>query len=291
MNYLTQIQQGIDFIETYLEEDIALATVAQEAGLSLWHYQRIFKALTKETLKHYIRTRRLANALDKLLDTRLGILDIAILAGYHSQEAFTRAFKERYALTPNEFRQQGRRNLIVRKLKMDADYLRHLHQNIEHTPVLAARPAMLLVGMHTRFYGSDSDKNNLGQQLPQLWERFIARLPEVRHAVPGCCYGVVLPVAGDSDELEYYAAIEVRQADAPPAGMQRIELPAAHCATFLHRGLGKLVDRTVDFIYSSWLCQSGYRHSGGADLEIYDASFDPLSDNSQMRYAIPIVWT
>lgn len=289
MNYLNQIQLGIDFVETYLEEDIALAAVAREAGLSQWHYQRIFKALTKETLKNYIRARRLANALEKLLETRLGILDIAILAGYNSQEAFTRAFKERYAQTPNEFRQRGRRNLIVRKLKMDGDYLRHLHQNMVHIPEYGARPAMLLVGMHTRFYGSDSDKNNLGQQLPPLWERFIARLTEVEHAVRGCCYGVVLPVAGDSDELEYYAAIEVRQVDSLPACMYRIEIPAANYATFLHCGVGKLVDRTVDFIYSSWLCQSEYRHTGGPDLEIYDASFDPLSERSQMRYAIPIV--
>ncbi|GGC84348.1 AraC family transcriptional regulator [Undibacterium terreum] len=288
VNYLNQIQRGIDFIETYLEEDIPLATVAREAGLSQWHYQRIFKALTKETLKNYIRARRLANALDKLLETRMGILNIAILAGYNSQEAFTRAFKEHYALTPNEFRQRGRRNLIVRKLKIDESYLRHIHHNMEHIPELDTRPAMLLVGMHTRFYGSDSDKNNLGEQLPPLWERFIARLAEVEHTVPGCCYGVVLPAAGDSDELEYYAAIEVRQIDALPAGMHKIEIPATNYATFLHRGVGKLVDQTVDFIYSSWLCQSEYRHNGGPDLEIYDASFDPLSENSQMRYAIPI---
>ncbi len=288
MNYLNQLQQGIDFIETHLDEDIALATVARQAGLSQWHYQRIFKALTKETLKNYIRARRLAQALENLLETRMGILDIALMAGYNSQEAFTRAFKERFALTPNEFRQRGRRNLIVRKLRMDEDYLRHLHQNVAHAPELVARPTMLLVGLRTRFYGSDSDKNNLGQQLPPLWERFIPRLTEIAHTVPGCCYGVISPVAGDSDELEYFAAIEVRLVDALPAGMHSIAIPAAHYATFLHCGVGELVDRTVDYIYSSWLCQSTYRHTGGPDLEIYDARYDRLSERSQMRYAVPI---
>lgn len=288
MDYLDQLQRGIDYIEAHLDEDMTLAAVAREAGLSQWHYQRIFKAVTRETLKNYIRARRLARAQEKLLETRTGILDIAILAGYSSQEAFTRAFKERLALTPNEFRRRGRRNLIVRKLKMDADSLRHINRNIEAAPVLHKRPAMLLVGMHTRFYGSDSDKNNLGEKLPPLWASFTARLAEVEHAVRACCYGVILPVAGDSDELAYYAAIEVRQVDSIPEGMHRIEIPAANYATFLHRGLGKLVDRTVDFIYSSWLCQSGYRHGGGPDLEIYDASFDPLSERSRMRYAIPV---
>ena len=289
MNYLSQLQKGIDFIETNLDDDISLATVAREAGLSQWHYQRIFKALTKETLKNYIRGRRLAQALEKLLETRMGILDIALLAGYNSQEAFTRAFKERFALTPNEFRQRGRRNLIVRKWKMDEEYLRHLHQNVAHIPELGVRAGMLLVGLRTRFYGSDSDKNNLGEQLPPLWESFIARLGQVAHTVPGCCYGVVSPVAGDSDELEYYAAIEVRQVDSLPAGMHSIEIPAAQYATFRHRGIGELVDRTVDYIYSSWLCQSTYRHTGGPDLEIYDASYDRLSERSLMRYAVPIV--
>jgi AraC family transcriptional regulator len=288
LNYLHQIQQGVDFIEANLDDDIALADVAREAGLSQWHYQRIFKALTRETLKNYIRARRLTRARDKLLDTRLGILDIAILAGYQSQEAFTRAFKENHALTPNEFRQRGRRNLAVPKLQLDEDYLRHVHHNLVQVPELGARPAMLLVGMHTRFFGSDSDRNNLGQQLPPLWDQFMARLAEVPDTVRGCCYGVVVPVAGDSDELDYYAAIEVRHADALPAGIHRIEIPAATYATFLHRGLGKLVDHTVDFIYSNWLCQSGQRHDGGPDLEIYDASFDPLSEQSQMRYAIPV---
>lgn len=42
---------------------------------------------------------------------------------------------------------------------MDEDYLRHVHQNVEHIPELDARPPILLVGMHTRFYGSESDKN------------------------------------------------------------------------------------------------------------------------------------
>lgn len=288
MNYLNQLQRGIDFIENNLDEDIALAAVARQAGLSQWHYQRIFKAVARDTLKNYIRTRRLAHALDRLLDTEAGILDIALLAGYQSQEAFTRAFRERYATTPHAFRQRGRRNLTVRKLKMDADYLRHVDQNILHTPELAPRPAMLLVGLHTRFYGSESERNNVGEQLPPLWACFIARLGEVQHTVPGYCYGVLLPVAGDSDELDYYAAIEVRQADTLPEGMRSIAIPAAQYATFLHRGLGKLVDRTVDYIYSSWLCPSELRHTGGPDLEIYDGSFDPLSERSQMRYAIPV---
>ena len=66
MDYLTRLQHGIDYIEQHLDEDIALAEVARVAAISQWHFQRIFKALTKETLKTYIRSRRMSNTLDKL---------------------------------------------------------------------------------------------------------------------------------------------------------------------------------------------------------------------------------
>ena len=77
MLYLRQIQEGIDFIEAHLESDIALSEVARAAGMSQWHFQRIFKALTNETLKTYIRSRRLASSMERLLSTDLRILDIA----------------------------------------------------------------------------------------------------------------------------------------------------------------------------------------------------------------------
>ena len=94
MNYLKQVQTGIDFIEANLDLDFSLADVATASGISQWHFQRIFKALTNETLKTYIRSRRLAISLDKLLTTNTRIIDIAISAGFDSQESFTRAFKK-----------------------------------------------------------------------------------------------------------------------------------------------------------------------------------------------------
>ncbi len=67
MNYLKQVQTGVDYIEANLDTEFSLADVAQAACMSQWHFQRIFKALTNETLKAYIRSRRIANSLDALL--------------------------------------------------------------------------------------------------------------------------------------------------------------------------------------------------------------------------------
>lgn len=290
MLYLRQIQEGIDFIEAHLESDIHPSDVARAAGLSQWHFQRIFKALTNETLKTYIRSRRFAKAMEQLTGTRLSVLDIALAAGYETQESFTRAFRECFRLTPSQYRKMGNRSLFIRKIRFDQSYLAHLHQNISLTPDIKAQPAMQMVGMPTDYYGIDSEKNNLGQKLPPLWAQFLPRLKEIAHAVPGVCYGVVAPAGPHSEQLRYLACTEVRGPGELPLGMVAMQVPASTYARFTHRGAAQKIDATVNYIYSSWMLSSGNSHTLGPDLEIYDSQYHPTSDTSVMHYAIPIAF-
>jgi AraC-like DNA-binding protein/predicted transcriptional regulator YdeE len=288
VHYLQRVQQGIDYVEAHLATEIVLSDVAKAAGMSQWHFQRVFRALTNETLKTYIRSRRFAKALDQLLSTKLPILDIALAAGYDTQESFTRAFKLCFKLTPGQYRAFGSRSLFVKKVELDADYLRHIQRNVSLVPEVYEQRAMQLVAMRTLFYGIDSEKNNLAKKLPPLWASFLPRLGEVPHAVPGVCYGVVSPVREASDQLQYFAAIEVSQQAALPDGMQALEVPASRYAKFGHQGPAQGIDNTVNYIYSSWLLSSGTTHGGGVDLEVYDSRYHPTSDTSLMHYAIPI---
>lgn len=288
MNYLTQVQKGIDFIETHLDSNITLTQVACEAGLSQWHFQRIFKALSNETLKTYIRTRRLANALNKLLTSDHKIIDIAITAGFESQESFTRAFKKIFYMTPNEARKIGNKNLFLKKIEFSVEYLKHINQNISLTPEIYEQRKVLLVGIKTLFYSVDSEKNNIAKKLPSLWDVFLTRMEEIKDRVPGIAYGVIQQTQDKTDLLEYYAVCEVTQLDFLPKGMVSIEIPASRYAKFTHKGNVKNIDNTVNYIYSSWLMQSGERHSYGPDLEIYGSEYDPVSEDSVVYYAIPI---
>lgn len=288
MNYLAQVQRGVDYIEANLDVDVELVRVSKAAGISHWHFQRIFKALTGETLKTYIRSRRLASSLDLLLTTDTRILDIALRAGFESQESFTRAFQRAFALTPNEYRKLGDRSLFLRKVQFDADYLRHINQNVSLVPEIYSQTSLLLVGLETRFYSVDSEKNNIGDKLPALWAKFLPRIEEIDNIVAGTCYGVVRQAGPDTDLLEYCAAIEVTDASKTPKDMVRVEVPEATYARFSHRGAARNIDRTVNFIYSTWLAQSGRRHSYGPDLEFYGAEYHPVSEESTQYYAIPI---
>ena len=130
MDYLRQVQKGIDYIEANLDVDIATSDVAQHAGISHWHFQRIFKGLTNETLKTYIRSRRMSGALDALASSQARIIDIALASGFETQESFTRAFKCAFGVTPSAYRKHGTRFQFLRKVRFDAEYLQHIHQSV-----------------------------------------------------------------------------------------------------------------------------------------------------------------
>lgn len=288
MDYLRQVRKGIDYIEARLGSEIDLADVARHAGMSQWHFQRIFKALTNETLKTYVRSRRFARALDALAHTDERVLEIAFAAGFDSQEAFTRAFKKAFGVTPARYRKSHRAIPFLRKPRFDEDYLRHLHGGVSLEPEVRVHPARSMIGLATRFFGSDSEKNNFGTKLPALWGAFMPRLEEITKAPRPTGYGIIAQLGAETDELRYLAALEVGADAKVPRGMVRMELPEARYATFRHRGHLRDLDITVNYIYSSWLARAGVRHTGGPDVEVYGPGYRHESADSEVLYSIPV---
>ncbi|MCG8479803.1 MAG: AraC family transcriptional regulator [Spirochaetales bacterium] len=292
MDYIGQVQRGIDYIEEHLNEDIELAAVSRVAGVSHWHFQRIFRALTGETLKTYIRARRFAAARVALVTTDAGVLEIALNAGFDSQASFTRAFKRAFGIPPARYRSGGDEYLFMEKARIDEEYLQHLRRNLSPAPEKIDRlPERHMVGAATLFFSVDSERNNIGEKIPPLWDAFLPRRGEIEGAVEGYCYGVVRQAEADNELLEYTAAMEVPRAPDPqsvPPDMVHVTVPEATYATFTHRGTASLIDQTVNYIYSTWLTRSGRRHSYGPDLEIYDSRWHATSPDSVMEYAIPL---
>ena len=198
-------------------------------------------------------------------------------------------FKKAFGITPMAYRKLGHDTLLLKKLKLDEEMLKHVETRVSLAPEIAQRPAMTLVGYRTLFYGTDSERNNLGEQLPPLWAAFLPKRFEIEGASPdGRCYGVVRQQGEDTDQLEYFAAVQVEAIGSMPPGMFSVEIPAATYAQFEHRGPAQAVDLTVSYAYSTWLLRSGRRHTGGPDLEIYDGRFHPTKESSVFAYAIPV---
>ncbi|MEM7604395.1 MAG: helix-turn-helix domain-containing protein [Myxococcota bacterium] len=286
MSYLEQIQRGIDFIEGRLEGPLELREVSRAAGMSHWHFQRMFKALTGETLMAYVRARRLSLSLDRLLRTDARILDIALDAGFESQASFTRAFRQAFGITPGAYRRLGHGARFLRKVRIDADYLANLDRGPRRAPRIVARPKQVLTGQMTELYGVDSHKNNLADKLPQLWDTFL-QVPF--ESIEGArYYGVIEQFSEREERLRYHAAVELPNGAKTDRPLSTVHVPAASYAIFEHHGYAADLDHTVNYIYSVWLMQSGHRHSGGPDLEIYDHRWHASSPHSVVEYAIPL---
>lgn len=110
------IHKSIEYIEQHLEEELDLEKVAKAAGLSKYHFHRVFRKYVNKNVHEYIRARRLSQAANLLLYSGERILDIALQYGFESQEAFTRAFKEIYALPPAQYRTQVRQLIQEREV-------------------------------------------------------------------------------------------------------------------------------------------------------------------------------
>lgn len=102
------IQNIVDDIDRCIrsgeDERLTLGRLSQTFGYSEYYVSRKFSEISGMKLRDYMRYRRLAFALRELRDTDKGILDIALDYGFTSHEAFTRAFKAAYGITPSAYR-------------------------------------------------------------------------------------------------------------------------------------------------------------------------------------------
>ena len=104
--YIQAIVYEIDqCIKSRNNEALTLTHLSEKLGYSEYYVSRKFKEISGMQLRDYLRYRNLAFALKDIRDTQKGILDIALNYGFSSHEAFTRAFKEAYGITPSEYRQ------------------------------------------------------------------------------------------------------------------------------------------------------------------------------------------
>ena len=101
------IRQVIAHIERDLDKTLDLEAIAQAAGYSKYHLNRLFAQETGCTNYKYLQARRLTVAAQKLVETTLPIAQIAYDAGYNSQQDFTVAFRKLYIYPPKLYRERG----------------------------------------------------------------------------------------------------------------------------------------------------------------------------------------
>jgi len=291
MKHVELIQNLVNHIEANLAEDINIAALADSCWISSWHFQRLFKSLVGDTLGGYVRGRRLTAAARLLLETRKGIIDIALDVGFTTPEAFSRSFKAYFKQTPKAFRAQKPQVFLTEKPLLTMALFEHISQDIQREPEILVWPALNLVGFETMIPSPFAVDAPYCSTLFESWQKLITTQNEIPNRLSPNFYGMTISPSGQftEPELRYMAGTPVESFEQQQEGMATCQIPSQLVARFdVFDVSADTVGKTIDYIYGYWLPNSGYRRGLGNDYEFFEeiATFDRPIERS--KYVIPL---
>ena len=109
MDWISGMQNAINYIEAHLTDAIDYDEVAAQSFSSSYHFQRVFSILCGFTIGEYIRSRRLSLAGAELAASDVKVIDVALKYGYDSPDSFAKAFQKFHGILPSQARNNGSR--------------------------------------------------------------------------------------------------------------------------------------------------------------------------------------
>lgn len=103
---LVHLRAARDHLDRHFAEPTDLATVAAIAGVSKFHFHRLFTATYGTTPARYLTARRIERAQDLLRATNLTVTDVCFAVGYSSLGSFSTRFRDVVGETPGEFQRR-----------------------------------------------------------------------------------------------------------------------------------------------------------------------------------------
>lgn len=103
---IIDIEKVIEYIELHLDGKLDLEQVSEASRYSKYHLHRMFADTVGITIHDYVQRRQLTEAAKLLVFSDKPIIDVALICGYESQQAFSTAFKSMYKKTPAEYREK-----------------------------------------------------------------------------------------------------------------------------------------------------------------------------------------
>src|SRR5215470_13441186 len=158
-------QKALWYVEGHLSNALTLDEIASVAGVSRFHMVRAFAEATGMSVMRYVRARRLTKAARALAKGAPDILTLALEADYGSHEAFTRAFRDHFGVTPEQVRAATCPDKLALQepIMMDSTPTANLQP-----PRFETAKAMLVAGVGERYNFCDDGVANI----PNQWQVF-----------------------------------------------------------------------------------------------------------------------
>lgn len=253
-DYLRRIDRVIRSLQQAVTSDADLpevAELARVAHLSVFHFHRVYRALTGETIGRTVARLRLLRALQLLSDPAQAVTDTALAIGYETPQAFARAFRQAFDASPSELRAQPARlaAALEQLSRITADSKSPASPLL--VEVISLEPFALVA---TRNVGDFAD-------LAVAYEALFGWAAEhgLIERIAGI-YGVPRQDRRDTPpaECEFDCALAF-EGDAPDGtGLSPLTLGGGHWARLRHVGSYAGLDSATDALLAEWLPGSSY---------------------------------
>jgi len=280
---LKELNQVIDYIEEHLTDDLSLEKISQFAGVSDYHFRKIFFYLSGMTLTEYIKNRRLSEASMDLLHGEK-VTDVAFKYGYQSLDGFTRAFKKWSGFLPSDVIKKG-----ISKSFPKLSFVITVKGGINMEFRIVEMPAFNLAGVSKRvpmqFEGVNNEIVKLAQSITQEQREEMHALKNIEpYEIVNASYEADFNFLKEEGYLTHLIGVLTTESNISDR-LDVVPVEACTWAVFPNEGpFPSTLQETMAKTYSEWLPSSDYEVINAPSF-----SFTRMDENKK-DYAYSEVW-
>lgn len=260
--YRDNINRVIKAIIRHPGDEWTTPTLASLAGISPFHFHRIFRTLTGETMFAFLQRRRLLRAIELINEDKFSFTEIALECGFDSGSSLSRAFRKHLGCTPSDYRQQHSSLLLppARPRVIDPAQLPIEIRKVRQRQAVIVERKGIIEQDFSQAAAAAFRVLTCELQRVNAWSAIRERIgicPDEASLVPdadaryqaGFLYEGELPLMNE----------EVRQ----------VTIPAGNWAVSVHQGAHETCWQSWNRLYRDWLPASGHQLGDAAPFEIY----------------------
>ncbi len=251
VDYEARIEDTLVWLQAHHTEPVSPMQLAKIAHFSPYHFHRVFRGMTGESVMQCVRRLRLESAALALRRSRASVIEVALQVGFRSHEGFTRAFRSHFGAPPSVWRDQVSSRLEELSERAPVE-----------VPAVELRQSGSVPFLYLHKRGAVQDVGPAWRELVELLvarglftgaERLVGRYPDDPEITP-------------PGKLRFDVGLV---SDDTGPGLRNDTLPAGWWAVALHKGSYSTLSDTYLKLVGGWFPESGRALANRPCIEWY----------------------
>lgn len=280
---IKELNRVLDYIEDHLTDDLSPEIISGYAGISDFHFRKVFFYLSGLTLSEYIKNRRLSEANKDLLQGGK-VTDVALKYGYQSMDGFTRAFKKWGGFLPSDVIKKG-----MSKSFPKLSFVITVKGGISMEFRIVNKPAFNLVGVSKRvpmqFEGVNNEIVKLALSITDEQKEEMHALQNIEpYEIVNASYDADANFLKEEGYLTHLIGVITTENQVSDQ-LSKVPVEAGTWAVFPNEGpFPSTLQDTMAKVYAEWLPSSDYEV-----INVPTFSFTKMAEHKK-DYAYSEVW-